>query len=315
LVYNTSEIQTVLTTNNTIFTLKYKRQLECIKTTVLCTFILLCSFSSSHAKIVSHASKDGRPLIADFKEGDVNRPAILVLHGFLQTFSFKTTASITDAISSLGYAVLAPNLSLGVSSRIQSVQCKAAHQHTFKNDLLEINSWIKWLKAKGHKSFVLVGHSWGNLHSIGYSAQYSNSSIKAVIAISLVRTQVSQQIINQQILAAQKLMKQKSEQLVQYKLSYCTNFTATPQSYLSYAKWNNKHIIRTMKHLKKKKLPIYIINGSKDNRINSNWTRTLKANTKQVSVIEGANHFFASVYELELADSLEEVIAQITKKK
>jgi alpha/beta superfamily hydrolase len=58
-------------------------------------------------------------------------------------------------------------------------------------------------------------------------------------------------------------------------------------------------------------LPVYVVIGGKDNRVDADWVLELRRNAAQVTVIEGANHFFSSVHEFDLSDRLEAILAQI----
>ena len=267
-----------------------------------------------NAETVKLPLPGGQLASATWLDGNKDRPAILVMHGFLQTWSFRATSNIIEGLSSQGYAILGPNLSLGVSMRQQSMQCQAPHQHTFEKDIKEMKSWIDWLKGKGFKSFIIVGHSWGSQHGIGFVNRYSDVNIKGLIAISLVRTNVEEAIRSKQIVLAKKRLAKKDSALHKYQLSFCKNYTAVPQSYLSYALWDDKSILKSLGRINKSKIPVYVILGGSDKRIDANWIADVKKNSRFI-IVKGANHFFSSVYELELADKLEEVLGQLASRK
>ena len=113
------------------------------------TVLVLCGVSpAGHADTLRLKSPDGKYLNAEHHQGDRRRPAMLVLHGFLQTREFLATQSIISSLSTLGYTVIAPNLSLGVSDRRQSMQCQAPHKHRFDDDLREVGFWSSGCAAK-----------------------------------------------------------------------------------------------------------------------------------------------------------------------
>jgi surfactin synthase thioesterase subunit len=86
---------------------------------------------------------------------------------------------------------------------------------------------------------------------------------------------------------------------------------ATPPSYLSYARWDDARVIASLTRLQERKLPVYAVIGSKDNRIDDEWMKALRQHAAQVDVIEGANHFFSSIHEFDLSDQLEAILAKI----
>ena len=97
----------------------------------LLLFFLTTVLSVLHAETVSHTLDNGTTTLADYRKGDENKPAFLLLHGFLQTHNFSTIQSMADELADTGYTVLAPTLSHGVDNRNQSIACDALHTHKF----------------------------------------------------------------------------------------------------------------------------------------------------------------------------------------
>jgi len=281
----------------------------------LVAMVMLMLFSANtagYADTLRLQAPDGKYLTAERHRGDVRRPAVLLLHGFLQTNEFQTTQSLISNLSMLGYTILGPNFSLGISDRRQSMQCQAPHNHSFDDDLREIDFWVEWLRSQGHTQVIIVGHSWGSQHGLGYVEAYPKSPVLAVIAISLVRTEQAAAIHARQVAKAESRAAHHDTSLQPYALSFCKTFMATPRSYLSYARWDNKRVIDSLARLQERKLPVYAVIGSQDNRIDDEWVQELRRHVAQVTVIEGANHFFSSVHEFDLSDRLEAILAQIT---
>ncbi len=277
---------------------------------VLVVLVLFGLSAPGRAETLRLLSPDGKYLSAEYHRGDARRPALLVLHGFLQTNEFQTTQSLISNLSMLGYTVLGPNFSLGISDRRQSMQCQAPHNHRFEDDLREIDFWVGWLKNQGHSRVILVGHSWGSQHALGYVEAYPQAPVAAVIAVSLVRTEQAAKVQTRQIAKAQAREAGHDNSLQPYALSFCKSFMATPRSYLSYARWDDKRVIDILARLQERKLPVYAVIGSKDNRIDDEWLHELRRSA-QVSVIEGANHFFSSIHEFDLSDRLEALLTRI----
>ncbi len=263
------------------------------------------------AEGVRATSADGKPLNAEYLPGDTRRPAILVLHGFLQTREFLTTQSIIDGLSSVGNGILGPNLSLGVADRQQSMQCQAPHQNTFESDLREIDVWVQWLREKGYPSVIIVGHSWGSQHGLGYAEAYPKAPVAGVVSISLVHTEQTPQVIAQQIAAARQRLSRKDASLKPYALSYCKEYMAKPETYLSYARWSDDHVLDVLARLKKRRVSVHVLLGSEDKRSDAAWVKALRVSASQVLVIAGANHFFSSLHEFELNERLEVILSQL----
>lgn len=246
---------------------------------------------------------------ADFRPGQAGLPAVLFIHGFLQTSNYQTANSIADTISDADYTLLAPTLTLGIDRRKQSLPCEAIHAHTMQEDVAEIASWVNWLVAKGYNKVILVGHSYGSLQALAYVSGKPNKAVKKVIATSLVDIEhaVGEKIIHTEIDRAQSAILQNNNTPHDFQISYCKKYVAPPESFLSYAQWLKPRILEA---LATSRVPLEVIIGSKDQRMDANWPTLLKASHAKVSIVDGANHFFDAEHEFVLTDRVLELIAQ-----
>lgn len=246
---------------------------------------------------------NGQVASAEYRPGQTSNPAVLVLHGFLSTRNFLTVSNLTNALADGGYSVLAPNLSLGVNMRDVSLACEAIHTHALADDLAEINQWIEWLVRRGHKKVVFVGHSFGSLHGLLYTAEYKNPAVKKLIATSLVdmESEIGDAVSQAQITKAQELVARNDNALATYQVSYCKKYVAPPKAFLSYASWSRQRILAA---IAKAQVPIEVILGGSDTRMGNGWPEMLRRNGVKLQVIAGANHFFSNEQEFDLLDGV-----------
>src|SRR3569832_1138568 len=118
---------------------------------------LLCLLMSvfpvaAHAAIVQQEMRPGIPANAEYLIGQRSKPAVLMLHGILQTREFPTVATLARGLQDAGYTVLLPTLSLNIPNRMQSLACEAVHNHSMEDDVAEIVRWVGWLMSHGHRS-------------------------------------------------------------------------------------------------------------------------------------------------------------------
>ena len=148
-------------------------------------FLLCLLFSalpaSVHAAIAQLEMHPGIPASAEYLPGQRDKPAVLLLHGFLQTRAFPTVATLARGLHDAGYSVLSPTLSLGIPNREKSLACEAVHTHSLNDDVMEITRWVTWLKSQGHRSIVLVGHSFGSMQLLAYLTVAPDAAVKAYI--------------------------------------------------------------------------------------------------------------------------------------
>lgn len=263
--------------------------------------LLLLAVSPLQAEPVTLEIKPGILANAEYRQGEKDKPVVFALHGFLQTHKFHTIHQLGESLSDEGYTVLAPSLSLNIPARKQSLPCEAIHTHTLQDAQREIQLWIDWLKAKGHKSIILVGHSTGSMMLLSYLAGQHDAAVDEMIGISIVEARM--QITAEQQASLRKNLKQRIDKgdktLVRQQFSFCQELQATPVSMHSYMVWNPEQILTTVKQIEK---PLMFIMGSADKRLGENWTEQLKATGKKVHIIEGANHFIDGGHEFDLVD-------------
>lgn len=153
----------------------------------ICTLVLLFFSPGSRGATVDLTISSKLTATADYHEGKRSKPAVMVVHGFLQTREFPTIARLAQGLAEAGYSVLAPTLTLGVPRRGQSLSCEAIHAHSFEGDVAELGRWAAWLNGRGHRQIIMVGHSFGSLQSLAHAAAPS-PGVSKVIAVSLVDT-------------------------------------------------------------------------------------------------------------------------------
>lgn len=269
------------------------------------------------AETVSIAIKNGNQDIqanADYRIGQPGKPAVLIVHGFLQTHNYLTLQNIKDALSENGYTILAPSLSLGVSNRKASLACEAVHTHTMKNDIAEVVQWLAWLKQRRHKEVVLVGHSFGSVtllaHLEATKKQNRTLPVNKFIAVSL--TNSSEDIPKKSAMdLARKEARARAAAgdtgLQAYNLAYCKKYMSPAAAFLSYADWTSERTLNALKNIRPGVNVIAIL-GGKDKRMPVSWPKQLSHAGISVKVIAGANHFFGGEHEFDLQDTLIKVV-------
>lgn len=262
---------------------------------------LILSSPAALAEIIENRLASGNVLSADFHAGKPQLPAIILLHGFLQTRDFPTVSRLAEGLSAAGYTTLTPTLSLGISRRTKSLPCEAAHRHTLDQDIAEIASWVDWLAKRQPGPIVFIGHSYGSLQGLVYASNTPNPALRHIIAISLVDTERhSTNVSVASMLAQAKARSVKNDtRLVDFAIGHCKRFNATPASYLSYANWDRQRVLSLSRN---SRVPMHVILGGEDTRMGKGWSEALSAAGVHVDRVNGANHFFDAEYEFDLLD-------------
>ena len=257
----------------------------------------------------------GATATADYRQGEPALPAVLLLHGFLQTRDAPPMSRLGDILAESGYSVLAPTLSLGVTRRARSLTCETVHTHSMDSDVKEIEHWVSWLIAKGHRDIVLIGHSMGSLQLLAYlTTRPPEAAVTKAILTSLIPPHLDLKE-RDRMLGTGTASKEKSDSqaLGRYTISYCKkNYVATRVAYISYAEWTRE---RALDALGKAKIRPEVILGGRDRLFGPDWPEQIRNRGISVTVIGEAGHFFDGAHEFELTDSVEAILKNSRRGK
>ncbi len=275
-----------------------RRSGSCLR---LICFLLLAP-AMVRAEVVTLEGKGFPSARAEYRPGRAAAPAVLILHGFLQTHEFGTVHRMVEGLSGEGYTVLAPSLTLGVPYRQKSLPCEAIHKHRFTDAYAELDAWLTWLQERHRGPIALIGHSFGSAVLIGYLQQARPAQVRKFIAVSLTEARTRKP--EREIQALRQELRQRvargDRALMTLPLSYCQRYTAPPAALLSYLDWDTNRILTALRQLK---LDRVMIMGGGDDLIAPDWIDRLRR-AGRVHVVEGANHFLDGMHEFELLDLL-----------
>lgn len=254
---------------------------------------------SAHATLITLEMRPNLPATADYQPGARDKPAILILHGFLQTREFPTVATLARGLADAGYSVLTPTLTLGIPARGQSLACEAVHHTSLVDDIAEIERWVKWLRDKGHRHIVLVGHSFGSLQLLAYLQNQSNPAITGFVGVSMVEAQIGGQPRAPLIERLTAQVARHDHKLVTEPLSFCGRYPTTAEALLTYVRWDQPRLLAAVQRLGDRSL---LIMGNSDNRLEQGWLRALQHLKTPLIVIEGGNHFMSGEHEFDVVE-------------
>jgi pimeloyl-ACP methyl ester carboxylesterase len=245
---------------------------------------------------------------AEYWPGEADKPAVLILHGFLQTREFATVRRLAESLADEGYSVLTPTLTLGLSRRRQSLACEAIHTHSIQQDLSELRAWTAWLEARAGKPPVLIGHSTGSIQLAALLDEHRDVPVERAIFISLSHFggDGGPEPAAELWARAERQAASGDQAMHSYPLNYCRRYVTTAANLLSYLAWGKE---RLQSMLRDAAAPITLIYGDHDDRIDQQWLASLEAGGVVLRPIAGAGHFFDLAYEFDLLDEVVSALA------
>jgi len=101
---------------------------------------------------------------------------------------------------------------------------------------------------------------------------------------------------------ANKDIETSENTIEKYSLGFCEhNYKTTANNFLSYANWTETVLLKSFEDIK---IKTQVIIGNNDPYIPNNWAKKLRKKNINVTVIDGANHFFNGDAEFLLQDNI-----------
>lgn len=266
--------------------------------------------SVATAQEIAIPLSDGNRALADFRPGNADKPAVFIMHGFLQTSRFSTVQLIADELADNGYNVLAPTLTLNIDQRRHSLTCDAIQNHSLADSNREIADWMAWLKDKGYKDIVLIGHSSGNMRLLSYLSEEGAATPRLFIATAIrsIRDWKYPQQVETQLTTARQDAQKTPPRIGHYSLAFChDNYAAPAPAYLSYMAWTESRIVEKLTQLR---FPVEIVLGSNDSSLPPNWQQRIRDSGLHLTTIEETSHNFTGPGEFEFQESILRLVEQ-----
>jgi pimeloyl-ACP methyl ester carboxylesterase len=245
---------------------------------------------------------------ADYWPGAADMPAILILHGFLQTREFPTVRRLAESLADEGFSVLTPSLTLGLNRRRQSLACEAIHTHSLQQDVAELTAWTMWLAKRAGKPPVVIGHNTAGVLLAAmldaHQARIEQALLVSMTAFGQVAPADRIEILRKR---AVESVTDAIDEIQIYSLGYCRDYATTATAFLSYLEWDRDRLGQA---LTAASVPVTVIFGGKDERADRAWLDSLAVGGVEIRAVAGADHFFDLAHEFDLLDEVIKVITE-----
>lgn len=267
--------------------------------------------------------------------GDTNKPAVILIHGFTSDFySHKFFHTIQSHLTEENIANIAiQTRGTGIHTEFlntdrQDGKYIGSYYEKLSEAHLDISAWIKFLQEAGYKDIILAGHSLGTIKAVRYmyEGEYRDKVKKLVLLAPFDKNGYIQRHSGAKRAsrleeAVAKLKEGNGEETVP------NNFEDYPISYETYVSWYENNDLSNMFDfylgvtadfpiLKKLKVPVKVIVGTKDEDFYipefstlTSTTEILNKNIKrlEIDLIEGAGHTYVG-HEDQVAKSVTDYI-------
>lgn len=245
---------------------------------------------------------------ADYWPGEADMPAVLIVHGFLQTREFPAVRRLAEALADAGFSVLTPSLSLGLDRRRQSLACEAIHTHSMSLDITELRAWTAWLAQRSARPPVLIGHSIGGVQLAALLDTERDLAIEQSVLISpsYFGAEQGPRLVAELRARAAGHLEHGDDGMHRFALGYCRGYVTTPTGLASYLDWDGA---RLQAALQGASVPVTVVYGERDRHLDPDWLAALGAHGVGLRPVAGAEHLLDLRHEFELFDEVLRVIS------
>ncbi|MCK5665040.1 MAG: alpha/beta hydrolase [Thiotrichaceae bacterium] len=251
----------------------------------------------------------------DYKDG-----MVLIIHGYLAHNKMEIIRTSQQTLLDNDWSSLAINLSLGIDNRHGFYDCTWPHRHLQENAVKELAAWAGWLRDKGVSKITLLAHSRGANEAMVYVVEQKDPEVTHLVMLApgagenvkiMYQERYGKTLDQTLSLAHKQIAAGKGSELMQdIDLMSCARTKVTADTFISYYAEGNK--FRQFKfYLPKISIPALIVTGTSDERqpnIVELLSPVVDGKRTQISVVEGAGHFFRDLNMEEAMESLIEFI-------
>ena len=260
---------------------------------------------------------NGRLTLAEGK--GLGDGVVLITHGTLAHNGVEAIRGAQAALQERGVNSLAITLSLGLDKRTGLYDCAVPHRHKHEDALDEIGVWLGWLKGRGAKNIVLMGHSRGGNQTARFTAERPNGLVTRVVLLAPQVWDAEARLTSyeraygtplqplldraQALVAAGK----GGEMLKNTGFIYCPGAEVSAAAFVSY--YQNDARMHTPALIPKIAVPILVIAASEDQVVKGlpEAVASLVDGEKVAFIlVDGADHNFLDFYIEDVADAIVE---------
>jgi pimeloyl-ACP methyl ester carboxylesterase len=246
---------------------------------------------------------------------------VLLLHDTLAHHRMEIMSALQELLHERGINSLAITLSLGLDARRGLFDCSLEQDHRNEDAVVELQTWIDWLKQQGASNIVLGGHSRGGNQVAVYAAKSPDPAVKKLVLIApLADTQATteaqfserfKQPIGPILAEAEKLVAEDQSTTLMTGVPFlnCDSAKVTAGAFVNYYGANqNLYTPSLLPHIK---MPVLVLVGELDPLVHE-LVPAIQGipEPKKITLetVPGADHFFRDLAAEEAADRIKAFI-------
>jgi len=269
-------------------------------------------------ELVSIRTADDMLLHGAYFEGNPGQPAAILLHGAMQNFYTGIASFLPTMLAERGYSCLTANVrghDLATAPDDVCRKVQGSIYDIFTDCVLDINALVEFVRDKGHKRIVLIGHS-----QAAFKIMYACGQMKypEVLGLALISPPPSAKEMTTFLIGNKeyaRAMKEAHEAIARgddYHLVVCKSrgnlpFVYAARAFISFAEAEN--LVNARFLVQKVECPMLIVRGTRDlPPMTRELAETMRANSARSDVckyveIEGASHYYSGC-EIQLIETL-----------
>jgi pimeloyl-ACP methyl ester carboxylesterase len=236
---------------------------------------------------------------------DFEDSIVLIVHGYSGHNKMEIIHTAQRALLDNDQSSLAINLSMGIDNRHGFFDCTWPHRYLQEDTLDEISTWVDWLRDRGVSRITLLAHSRGANQAMVYAVDNKDPEVTQLVLLAPGTFDDTKQAFeerygpgnfDQQMVRAEELIAagQGTVLMENTDIMICPQTSVSAGTFNSfYGKTSRFRNFRS--YLPRIPMPTLVITGTQDERspdIAQDVADYVDGKRLQLSVIEGAGHFF-----------------------
>ena len=235
----------------------------------------------------------------DFEDG-----IVLIVHGYSGHNKMEIIRTAQQALLDNDQSSLAINLSMGIDNRHGFFECTWPHRYLQEDTLDEISAWVDWLRDRGASRITLLAHSRGANQAMVYAVDNKDPEVTHLVLLAPGTFDDTRQAFeerygptfDQQMARAEKLIAagQGAVLMENTDLMICPQASVSASTFSSFY-GRTSRFRNFQSYLPRIPMPTLVITGTQDERspdTKQDVAPFVDGERLQLSVIEGADHFF-----------------------
>lgn len=265
-----------------------------------------------NTEIVMYTTTDGFNLYGAWYQQNKAAIALLMIHGYCSNFYRTPLRNIAEYLAPRGYACLVANTR--GHDRLANTEgqqpAEGALVERISESPRDLLAGIEWLRERGYRRIILIGHSLGGLKSLHFAAHHAVNELAGLVSCSCPRWNVPAHAENSAVIERARRMRAEGHE---YRLMYDDSGNELGSPVMLLDRLEHFSAFQPLNNARRISFPaLYTAAGNEPDQFRQAAEELSRAGAGQarLHIIPGTDHVYTG-HEIDLARWIEEWLTAI----